>query len=249
MPVSERIETLAVFLDIDGTLLDIAPSPQAVIVPAGLIDALMRLHDSLAGALAFVSGRPLVEIDRLFAPMHIPAAAEHGAVVRLPDGKVEEANIAVPKAWRTALKQLAAQHPGIFIEEKAHSIVTHYRLAPDAEPIVRQAVHQIAAGALDRFDVLPARMAYELCGRDVAKGAAVRRLMRIPPFAGRKPIYVGDDATDEPAIAAVQETGGLGFHVARDFNGQPERVRAWIRSLVEPPARTAADSGTTGLAR
>lgn len=248
MPVSARTETYAVFLDIDGTLLDIAPSPQAVFVPAGLIDSLMRLYDALDGALAFVSGRTLGEIDRLFAPLHTAAAAEHGAIVRLPNGAFEEAHVEVPPEWRTALGQLADQHPGILIEEKAHSIATHFRLAPEAEPIVRQAVHEIAASASDRFDVLPARMAYEICGRGVSKGAAVRRLMRIPPFAGRKPVYIGDDVTDEPAITAAQEAGGRGLHVARDFSGQPDKVRTWVKSLVEPdPAtRIAADFGMTG---
>lgn len=248
MPVSASTETYAVFLDIDGTLLDIAPSPQAVVVPAGLTEALIRLHDALDGALAFVSGRKLDDVDRLFAPLRTAVAAEHGAIVRLPDGKVEEANVVVPQAWGTMLKQLAARHPGVLIEEKAHSIVAHYRLAPEAEPIVRQAVNEIAASASDCFDILPARMAYELCGRDVSKGAAVRRLMRIAPFAGRKPIYIGDDVTDEPAIAAAQQAGGLGLHVARDFAGQPTRVRTWVKSLVEsgPPLRLAVDFGAAG---
>jgi trehalose 6-phosphate phosphatase len=245
MPVSARTETYAVFLDIDGTLLDIAPSPQAVVVPADLVESLTRLQEALDGALAFVSGRTLGEIDHLLAPLHTAAAAEHGAVVRLPNGEIEEAHVEVPPEWRTVLSQLADQHPGVLIEEKAHSIVTHYRLAPDAEPIVRRTMTEIAAGAADRFEVLPARMAYELCGRNVSKGAAVRRLMTIPPFAGRKPIYVGDDVTDEPAIAAAQEAGGLGLHVAHDFGGQPDKVRTWVKSLVEPdPAtRIAADFG------
>lgn len=247
MPVSARTESHAIFLDIDGTLLDIAPSPQAVVVPAGLVQSLTRLRETLGGALAFVSGRALGEIDRLFAPLHTAAAAEHGAVVRLPNGAIEEAPVKVPPAWRTVLSQLADRYPGVLIEEKAHSIVTHYRLAPEAEPVVRRTVSAIAAG-VPGFDVLPARMAYEICGRDVSKGAAVRRLMTIPPFAGRKPIYIGDDVTDEPAIAAAQEAGGLGLHVARDFNGQPSRVRSWVKSLVEPDlaTRIAADFGFAG---
>lgn len=245
MPVSARTVSYAVFLDIDGTLLDIAPSPQAVVVPSDLMESLTQLRETVDGALAFVSGRTLGEIDRLFAPLRTPAAAEHGAVVRLPSGDIEEAHVAVPPEWRTRLSQLADQHPGVLIEEKAHSIVAHYRQAPDAESIAHRTVSEIAAGASNRFEVLPARMAYEICGRNVSKGAAVRRLMRVAPFAGRKPIYVGDDVTDEPAIAAAQETGGLGLHVVRDFNGQPARVRAWIKSLSEPdPAtRIAADFG------
>lgn len=247
MPVSTRTVTYAIFLDIDGTLLDIAPSPQAVIVPDGLVESLRDLRQAVDGALAFVSGRTLGEIDRLFAPLRTAAAAEHGAVVRLPSGDIEEARVAVPPEWRTLLAQFADRHPGVLIEEKTHSIVTHYRQAPEAEPIVRQTVSELAAGASD-FEVLPARMAYELCGRDISKSAAVRRLMQIPPFAGRKPIYVGDDVTDEPAIAAAQKAGGLGLHVARDFDGQPSKVRSWVRSLVEaaPATRIIADFGIAG---
>jgi trehalose 6-phosphate phosphatase len=248
MPVNARTATYAIFLDIDGTLLDIAPSPQAVVVPAELVESLAQLRAAVGGALAFVSGRTLGEIDSLFAPLHTAAAAEHGAVVRLPDGEIEEARVEVPAQWRRLLARLADQHPGVLIEEKAHSIVTHYRQAPGAESIVRRTVNEIAASADDRFEVLPARMAYELCGRDVSKGAAVRRLMKTPPFAGRKPVYVGDDVTDEPAIAAAQEAGGLGLHVDRDFNGQPDQVRRWVKSLVKPdPAtRIAADFGIVG---
>jgi len=225
-----------VFLDVDGTLLDIAPTPHAVRVPEGLVAMLMRLRENLGDALAFVSGRTLDDIDQLFAPLRIAAAAEHGAIVRLPDGRVEEADVAIPPAWRTALVDLTKRKRGILIEEKRHSIAVHFRLAPEAEPLVRQAVDALVAEAPDRYDVLPARMAFEIRGRGVSKAEAVNRLMQASPFAGRRPLYIGDDVTDEPAIAAARELGGVGLHVGRDFGGEPANVRSWIGTLIDEDA-------------
>lgn len=222
-----------VFLDIDGTLLDIAATPQSVVVPAGLLRDLARLREGLGGALAFVSGRSLDDIDRLFAPLVLPAAAEHGAIVRLPDGQIEEVDVVVPSAWRASLARLAIEYPGVLVEEKRHSIAVHFRQAPNAEYASRAAVDTLVAGAPDRFHVLPARMAFEIRGRRVSKEAAVRRLMNTIPFSGRRPIYIGDDVTDEPAIEAAQDLGGLGLHVDRNFDGEPARVRAWIGTLVK----------------
>lgn len=230
LPTSDR---WTVFLDVDGTLLDIAPTPHAVRVPEGLVATLTRLRESLDDALAFVSGRSLDEIDQLFTPLRTAVAAEHGAIVRLPDGRMEETDVTVPAEWRAALADLAQKHRGVLIEEKRHSIAVHFRLAPEAEPVVRHAVDALVADAADRFDVLPARMAFEIRGRGVSKAAAVRRLMQAHPFAGRLPLYIGDDVTDEPAIAAARELGGLGLHVGRDFGGEPANVRSWIGTLID----------------
>lgn len=230
----------AAFLDVDGTLLDIAPSPDAVSVPADLVTDLMRLRDTLDGALAFVTGRKLADIERFFPSLNAIVAAEHGAIIRLPDGRFEEAHVDVPAAWRESLARLAAEHPGVLIEEKKHSIVAHFRLAPDAEPVVRRTVDSLVAGAADQFHIMPAKMAFELCSRNVSKGAAVRRLLDIAPFTGRQPVYIGDDVTDEPAIAAAREAGGLGLHVVHDFGGEPAKVRAWIKALADGAAASLA---------
>lgn len=236
-----------VFLDIDGTLLDIAATPHAVRVPEGLVVTLMQLRESLDDALAFVSGRTLDDIDQLFEPMRVPVAAEHGAIVRLPDGRVEETDVTIPLAWRAALVELTKQNAGILLEEKRHSIAVHFRLAPETEPLVRETVDALVAAAADRFEVLPARMAFEIRGRNVSKAEAVRRLMQTSPFAGRRPLYIGDDITDEAAIAAARELGGVGLHVGRDFGGAPANVRSWIETLIdedkpETPPHPAASS-------
>lgn len=231
MLVKAPLARSAVFLDVDGTLLDIAPTPQSVQVPPGLVDSLTRLRMALDGALAFVSGRRLDDLDRLFAPLCLIAAAEHGAILRGPDGRVEEADIVISAEWRRRLAQFAQAHSGVLIEEKKHSIVVHYRLAPEAEPAARRAADALAASDAERFHVMPAHMAYEICSREVSKGAALRRLMAIQPFVGRQPVFVGDDVTDEPAIAAAKQAGGTGLHVARDFDGDPAQVRAWIAAL------------------
>lgn len=245
LPTSGR---WTVFLDVDGTLLDIAPTPHAVRVPEGLVATLTRLRENLDEALAIVSGRSLDEIDQLFAPLRTAVAAEHGAVLRLPDGSIEEAEVAIPVQWRATLADLAQKHRGVLIEEKRHSIVAHYRLAPEAEPIVRQAVDALVADAPDRFDVLPARMAFEIRGHGVSKATAVKRLMQTSAFTGRLPLYIGDDVTDEPAIAAARELGGFGLHVTRDFGGEPANVRAWIGTLIDevPLEAPPLDSGENG---
>jgi trehalose 6-phosphate phosphatase len=244
LPTSGR---WTVFLDVDGTLLDIAPTPHAVRVPEGLVATLTRLRENLDEALAFVSGRSLDEIDQLFAPLRTTVAAEHGAILRLPDGNIEEADVAIPVEWRATLADLAQKHRGILIEEKRHSIVVHFRLAPEAEPLARHAVDALVADAADRFDVLPARMAFEIRGRGVSKATALKRLMQTSLFAGRRPLYIGDDVTDEPAIAAARELGGLGLHVGRDFGGEPANVRSWIGTLIdEAPIETPPDTGENG---
>lgn len=223
--------SLAFFLDLDGTLLDIAPTPAAVHVPDGLVTTLSQLRDRVGGALAIVSGRSLIDIDRLLAPLHMVAAAEHGAVVRLPDGRIEETEVVVPPAWISSLDATVSRVPGALVERKPHAVVVHYRQAPAAEARLRHAVDVLVATAPDRFEVLPARMAFEIRGRGISKEAAVHRLLQEAPFAGRLPVYVGDDVTDEPAIDAAIALGGRGLHVAHAFGGTPDAVRRWLAAL------------------
>ena len=221
----------ALFLDIDGTLIDIAERPDAVVVPPDLIATLQTVSERLGGALALVSGRAQVAIEWLMTPHVLPAAAEHGAILRLADGSLEAGvTRVVPPGWREHLKAETRGWPGILVGEKHASVVVHYRMAPEREAAVRELVTRIAAEDPD-FEVLPARMAFEIRPRGADKGSAVRRFLQTPPFHARRPVFVGDDITDEDGFAAARAAGGLALHVGRDFAGEPAHVRRWLKTF------------------
>ncbi|UYN95779.1 MAG: trehalose-phosphatase [Enhydrobacter sp.] len=222
--------TSALFLDVDGTLLEIAETPENVVVPADLPELLTQLRDHLGGALAIVSGRPIAQIDRLFDPFCSSAAGEHGAALRFDDGTREEmpAVASVPDSWRVALAAAADRWPGVRLEPKPHGVTIHYRLAPDRGNEVWQVARSLVPENDPWFRLLPAREAVEIGLRGSSKGSAVQRLMRQPAFRGRKPIFIGDDFTDEAGMSAARELGGIGLRVADDFDGDPAQVRAWL---------------------
>jgi len=219
----------ALFLDIDGTLLDIAPTPEAVEVPSDLAAKLEAASAWLGGALAVVSGRSLASIDQLLLPLKLPCAAEHGAVLRLPDGMLHHtAPGALPDHWADRICTVAAAWPGVLIDAKSHGLALHYRLAPEREQDVRRLLNELIREEPD-FEILPAKMALELRRRGLHKGAAVRAFMAVSPFAGRRPVFVGDDVTDEDGFTAARDHGGLGLSVLDVFGGAPSQVRAWLR--------------------
>ncbi len=218
----------ALFLDIDGTLINLAPTPQSVQVPAELPGVLRKTQAALGGALAIISGRRLADIDRLLGP-GLPSAAEHGAVLRGADGVLIR-QVNRPAAYDRWLQTLAAEiqdMPGVLIEEKEFSLVVHYRQAPQFEPALSQLVERLIGGSDDAV-LLLAHCAFEMKPRGGNKGDALAWFMQSPPFQGRLPVFIGDDITDEPAIQKATELGGLGLHVARDFAGSTQQVRKWI---------------------
>jgi trehalose 6-phosphate phosphatase len=221
------------FLDLDGTLLDIAPTPDAVSVPSDLVMDLARASKALGGALAIVSGRRLDDIDLLLRPLRLPLGSEHGAVIRLPNGFYDEIVLKVPDEWKHALRDLADAYPGMLAEVKGHSVVAHYRNAPNHEQTVRQVVHALVARDPDNFEVLEAKMAFEIRPRTVTKARVVFELMTLPPFAGRVPVFIGDDLTDEDGFAAVRALGGIALDVAEAFAGRPSDVRRWLKRFAE----------------
>jgi trehalose 6-phosphate phosphatase len=236
----------AILLDIDGTILDFAPSPRQVWVPAGLRQTLARLDAMTGGALALVSGRSLNDIDLIFSPLELAAIGGHGAEFRTSAGA--DRMICAPQmtsALKRRLASLSELGPGILVEDKGYSLALHYRLAPEKGEAVRAAVERICADApSDSVDVLPGKMVVEIKPLGVNKAHAVSRLMTYPPFLGRKPIFIGDDTTDEPVFGIIPQFGGLGFSVGRvvaDANGhfeKPESVRAWLARIA------AAGEGT-----
>ena len=225
----------ALFLDLDGTLLEIAATPELVVVPPALPALLAHLHHQLDGAVAIVSGRPMGQIDQLLAPFRASAAGEHGVSLRFSDGTLEElpVGVAVPAAWRETLEQDVQRWPGVRIETKPHGLAVHYRLAAEREAEVWELVRRLVPPDHPWFRLIPAREAVEIGLRAASKGDAVERLMAHAPFHGRKPIFIGDDFTDEAGMTMARRLGGAGLRVAEVFGGDPAQVRAWLTHGME----------------
>ncbi len=227
----------ALFLDIDGTLLDLAPRPDAVEVPANLAATLADAGSRLGGALAIVSGRTLAEIDQLMAPLRLPCVGEHGAVIRRPDGATDRAGAdhRVPSAWKTSLHAATRYWPGVLVEEKTYGVAVHFRQAPSREREIRDLTEALVAQDATGFEVLPASMAFEIRHRALTKAIAVETFMALPPFAGRVPVFIGDDVTDEDGFRAARAMGGLGLNVKQSFGGRPCEVRRWLQCFADLP--------------
>ena len=224
----------ALLLDLDGTLIDIAATPDAVVVPGGLCADLLRLRAALGGALAILSGRPVEAVDALLPGVAQAVAGEHGAALRpAPGAALVRADLPMPPPlWRARAAALVAAHPGTLLEDKSRGFVLHFRRVPEAGPVLRDTIAPLVATDA-RFELMAAAMAWEVRARGVDKGAALRAVMALPPFAGRTPLFIGDDVTDRDAIAAAQAMGGVGLLVGEVF-GAPAGVRAWLaRAVVE----------------
>lgn len=248
----------ALLLDIDGTLLNFAPTPREVQVPPTLRGTLQRLWEMTGGAVALVSGRTLDDIALIFAPLELPAIGGHGAEFSpYPGGDAEVVRLA-PLDQNVKRKLAAVRDigPGVILEDKTHSIAIHYRLAPDKEQAVRDAVRAICAGFPDGLlEILPGNKVIEVKQAGFDKGSAVRELMRYPPFTGRRPIFIGDDTTDEMVFPVLREFDGIGFSVGRRVDSAvgcfetPGDVRWWLEMLTrEKPARRAPAVGSSSAA-
>lgn len=238
----------ALFLDVDGTLLDIAATPDSVVVPDGLVDTIARLERALGGALAIVTGRTIADLDRLFHPLRVRAAGVHGAEIRFtPQSDTVEVRTAAPLSaglWRAFLAVTQA-FPGVRPENKQFSFTAHYRGADQHAAALNAALHRLVAGRPDEnLEIADALCAYEVKPRGVDKGEAVRRFLERPPFIGRRPMFVGDDASDEFGFRKVAENRGLAFAVgaaraeADDVFASPATVRQWLTRLAAEPAGT-----------
>jgi trehalose 6-phosphate phosphatase len=222
----------ALLLDLDGTLLDLAPTPDAVVVEPGLREALRTLRERMGGALAVVTGRPVETIDALLGDSPYAVAGEHGGAVRhAPGAPLERPDLpAVPDAWRVAAAALAAAWPDTILEPKVRGFALHFRLNPAAGPVFRDRLADLMAGD-PRFDLLAGHMMWEVRPHGADKGRAVTLLMERPPFTGRLPLFIGDDVTDEDGMRVARTLGGGGLRVDAAF-GSPAGVRAWLRDTV-----------------
>jgi trehalose 6-phosphate phosphatase len=242
-----HLSQTAILLDIDGTLLDLAPTPREVWVPPGLAETLDRLLARTSGALALVSGRSLNDIDLIFAPKQFPAVGGHGAEMRLSTDNEAVAAHAPPmdKELKLRLAAIAKLSPGILLEDKGYSLALHYRLAPHAEKAIYEAVSLIRADLPNApIEVLPGKSVCEIKHSGFTKASGVRELMTHEPFKGRRPLFIGDDVTDETVFAIMPDMDGLAFSVGRRAQGvaghfdEPSDVRAFLAHLLDDEAVT-----------
>jgi len=237
-----HLSETAVLLDIDGTLLDLMPTPREVWVPPGLAKTLNRLYRRTSGALALVSGRSLNDIDLIFAPEQFPAVGGHGAEMRL-DADADAVAAHAPPLDKELKRRLAAiprLSPGILLEDKGYSLALHYRLAPHAEKAIYEAVSLIRADLPDApIEVLPGKQVCEIKHSGFTKASGVRELMTHPPFKGRRPFFIGDDVTDESVFAIMPDFDGVAFSVGRRARGvaghfdAPSDVREFLARLLD----------------
>ena len=221
----------ALLLDVDGTLLEFAPTPDSVVIPPGLVDTLLALQTALDGALAIVTGRAIPVLDG-FVGNSFAAAGEHGGAIRhAPGALTERPDLPTPPdVWLDKAAALAAAYPGALLERKARGFALHFRLAPDAGPALYDALATMLADNSD-FHIMHGLLLWEVRPLGADKGSAVTALMARPPFLGRLPLFIGDDITDEDGMRVARLMGGEGLRVEPTF-GSPAGVRAWLAKAV-----------------
>lgn len=240
LPGRGDLGSIALLLDIDGTILDTAITPGSVVVSESLRWSLAQLQVKCGGALALVSGRLIRDIDNLFAPLRLPAIGGHGAEIRPSADMPARARHAdtIGEGLRRLVEAAAAVDPRVFIEDKASSLAIHYRLAPEIEQTLKSSIAAIVdGGTVQNLEILQGKAVIEIKSRHFSKGTAVSELMSNPPFAGRRPVFVGDDTTDVSVFQKLPSLGGVGYSVERPMpnaNGMfrsPREVRGWLAAL------------------
>ncbi|BEP44728.1 MULTISPECIES: trehalose-phosphatase [Variovorax] len=240
----------ALFLDFDGTLVGLAPTPEAIEIPPALVPLLDDLRDQLGGALAVVSGRQIDSIDRFLAPLRLPAAGEHGVQRRDAQGRMQEQRAPDLVPILDIANELARVHEGLLVERKHAAIALHYRLAPQLEAVCRDAMSRAIAHD-PMLELMHGKFVFEVKPAGVNKGIAIDAFMAEAPFAGRVPVFLGDDTTDESGFAVVQPRGGVAVKVgsgpslAQHRLESPLAVYEWLvqaRDLLaaRPPKETAS---------
>ena len=228
----------ALFLDFDGTLVELATTPDAVVIPSKLRAILSACMEAFDEAVAIVSGRPIAALDTLLGPLRLPAAGLHGLELRMLDGTIEET------AHRTAgLAELCARFHSLVredarlvVEDKGSSVALHFRRAPERERELRELVAR-AATPHNGHQVMHGKMVLEIRPTDADKGTAIDRFLETPPFAGRLPVFAGDDITDEDGFAAVNRHGGISIKVGTGETRAAYRVpdvaalRGWLAAV------------------
>ncbi len=228
------------FLDVDGTLLDITERPLATRVDPDLRRLLRELFEVTGGAMALISGRSVADIDRLFASSRFCVAGQHGGERRDAAGRLHRRQLPDARLRKAVdqLRRMVAEHPGLVLEEKGMSLALHYRLAPDLGAQVGDVMRGLLEDRGEEFEVQAGKMVFEIKpgGRD--KGTAIVEFMEEKPFRGRLPVFIGDDLTDEFGFELVNRTGGYsvkvggGMSAARVRFADARAVRAWLGKIV-----------------
>jgi trehalose 6-phosphate phosphatase len=240
-PPPDNLEpsALALFLDVDGTLLEIEDDPAGVRAAPPLVELLLRLSGGLDGALSLISGRPVADIDRIFAPARFAAAGAHGAELRLhPDDPVSSTQSSLPAPTLGQLRAFAGSDPGLLLEEKQSGVSLHYRRAPQLEEQCTALVDRLLPDIERDFRLIAGKMVFEFAPREHHKGAAIREMMLRDPFAGRNPVFVGDDVTDEDGFRAVNALQGTTIRVGGNRGSEASyclpdtaAVHRWLGSI------------------
>jgi trehalose 6-phosphate phosphatase len=237
----------ALFLDIDGTLLEIAPTPQSVHTGRADATLIAALYEKTGGALALVSGRSLATIDALFSPLKLPAAGQHGVERRDARGRVHRSAFSPGLLKKAAehIRGFAESHAGLVFEDKGYSMALHYRLAPRLAGAAHAIVREAARSVGDSVEVQRGKMVAELKPAGHDKGKAIAAFMRERPFAGRLPVFLGDDLTDEDGFRVMEQLGGhsikigSGATAARWRLQDPSAAREWLKSWLTDPVSSS----------
>jgi len=241
-----RLGDTAFFFDFDGTLAPLAPTPDAVRVADGVIDALATLQRATGGAVAIVSGRPIHEIDRFLAPLALPVAGSHGAELRYGasvDSEVIRIGFGDPRleAMRAQLAPIVTAQSGLLLEVKGAGLAVHYRAAPHLQSLVEQVTTDVVRAAnatQEAFVLQPGKMVVEIKPHGVDKGKAIERFLEHSPFAGRKPFFAGDDLTDEKGFKVVNAQNGVAVKIG-DGDTIAARRAPSVEAFVEWLVRVA----------
>ena len=228
------------FLDVDGTLLDFALTPGAVLVEPALLALLEKLHRAAGGALALVSGRTIIDLDRLFLPLKLPAAGTHGCERRDAAGNTRVAPVVREQldALRASLGEIVARNPGLLLEDKGAALALHFLQAPHMERELRAEVALLAAPLVPHFALLNGHAVIEIKPALHTKESAIDAFMSEAPFHGRTPAFLGDDITDYAGFNAVRRAGGLAIAVGPRVTAEwrlpgTRSVRHWLEQLAE----------------
>ena len=215
MTLPEPHTNWALFLDFDGSIVDIAPTPESVELPDCLPPLLGALREALGGAVAIVTGRPIAQIDGFLGPVLPAVAGLHGIERRKADGAVVRP--APPdddlRDARALLRDFAAARPGVLLEDKKYALALHYRLAPSSKDACKRVVDAALGDDMPGWQVVEGKRVFEIRPHDCTKGTAIEAYMREAPFAGRRPVFCGDDITDEDGFAVVNARGGVSIRV------------------------------------
>jgi trehalose 6-phosphate phosphatase len=240
-PLPAPSKNWALFLDVDGTLVELASEPDSVCVESGLVSLLTSLQTELGGAVALVSGRSVDTLDRLFSPLHLPAAGNHGLERRGADGVMHQpAPDADMPGILHEMEVFAAQNPGVIVENKTLSMALHFRNCPQVGSAATMLAEGLIAARSKNLFLQKGKMMVEIRPDRGDKGSAIADFMTESPFHGRIPVFIGDDVTDESGFAVVNSYGG---HSVRVGNGSETaaayrvqdvtEVNGWLKEIVK----------------